>query len=91
MIKSVRLRWIAETLGFEKLVLKSEILKGYFVPQEKESYYTGSVFGKVLKFAQRNPANCKLRELKGKLTLTITNIESVQSAIEVLSGINVKQ
>lgn len=91
LIKSVRLRWIAETLGFEKLVLKSEILRGYFVPQEKESYYTGPVFGKVLKFAQKNPANCKLRELKGKLTLTITNIESVQSAIEVLSGVNVEQ
>jgi len=90
LIKSVRLRWMAEALGFEKLVLKSGILRGYFVPEDKESYYTGPVFGKVLKFAQNNPANCKLRELKGKLTLTITNIVSVQVAIDVLSGINIK-
>ena len=80
---------MAEMLGFEKLVLKSGILRGYFVPEDKESYYTGPVFGKVLKYAQNNPSNCKLRELKGKLTLTITNIDSVQAGIDVLSGINI--
>jgi transcription-repair coupling factor (superfamily II helicase) len=87
LIKSVQLRWLAEELGFEKMVLKNECLKGYFVPQEKETYYTGEVFGKVLKFVQNNPRNCKLREVKGKLTLVINNINSVQLAIEALKEI----
>lgn len=88
LIKSVQLRWMAEKLGFEKLVLKNETLRGNFVPQDKEAYYTGDVFGKVLKFVQKNARNCKLREQKGKLTLAINNINSVQSAINVLSAIN---
>ena len=79
---------MAEKLGFEKLVLKNETLRGNFVPQDKESYYSGEVFGKVLKFVQLNPRNCKLREHKGKLTLAIENIVSVQSAIDVLTAIN---
>lgn len=88
LIKSVQLRWMAERLGFEKLVLKNETLRGNFVPQEKEAYYTGEVFGKVLKFVQQNARNCKLREHKGKLTLAIDNINSVQNAIDILTAIN---
>jgi transcription-repair coupling factor (superfamily II helicase) len=88
LIKSVQLRWMAEKLGFEKLALKNETLRGNFVPQDKESYYTGEVFGKVLKFVQNNGRNCKLREHKGKLTLAIDNINSVQRAIDVLNAIN---
>ena len=88
LIKSVQLRWMAEKLGFEKLVLKNETLRGNFVPQDKEAYYTGDVFGKVLKFVQKNARNCKLREHKGKLTMAINNINSVQSAINVLNAIN---
>lgn len=88
LIKSVELRWLAEKLGFEKLVLKNGVLRGYFVPQNKETYYTGEVFGKVLKYVQINPGNCKLREIKDKLTLTIQHIGSVQKAIDVLLGIN---
>ena len=88
LIKSVQLRWMAERLGFEKLVLKNETLRGNFVPEDKESYYTGEIFGKVLKFVQQNARNCKLREHKGKLTLAIDNINSVQNAIDMLNAIN---
>lgn len=88
LIKSVQLRWMAERLGFEKIVLKNETLRGNFVPEDNESYYTGEVFGKVLKFVQLNARNCKLREHKGKLTLAIDNINSVQNAIDMLKAIN---
>ncbi len=87
LIKSVQLRWLAEKLGFEKLVLKNDSLKGYFVPPEKEAYYTGEVFGKVLNFVQNNPRLCKLQEIKGKLILTVHNINSVQKAIDLLGSI----
>ncbi len=89
LINSVRLRWLAEKLGFEKLVLKNGIIKGYFVPHEKEDYYNGEIFGKVLKHVQKNAKNCKLQERKGKLSLTLSNINSVQQAIEALNTIEV--
>ncbi|MFC2126608.1 transcription-repair coupling factor, partial [Bacteroidota bacterium] len=39
LIETVRLRWMAEKLGFEKLLLKNAMLKGYFTNQNNESYY----------------------------------------------------
>jgi len=87
LIQSVKLRWEAERLGFEKLVLKNEVLKGHFLPQEKEAYYSGPVFGNVLNFVQKNASRCKLRDMKGKLVLIIKDVSSVGSAIKVLTAI----
>jgi transcription-repair coupling factor (superfamily II helicase) len=87
LIRSVELRWLAEKLGFEKLVLRNQVIKAFFIPQDKEAYYTGPVFGKVLKYVQSNPRNCKLREVKKKLILTINDIETVEMAINTLNQI----
>lgn len=87
LMTSVRLRWIAEKLGFEKIILKGGKLKGYFVPQEKEAYYTGPLFGKVLNYVQQHPKKCQMKEFKGKLILTIQQIETVEQGRSVLSDI----
>ncbi len=86
LLDSVRLRWQAERLGFEKLVLKSGNLRGYFVPQDKEEYYKGEIFGKILKFIQTHPRQCRMKELKGKLILTIDDIQMVKGAREILAA-----
>lgn len=87
LIRSVQLRWKAEQLGFEKITLKNGTLKGYFVPQDRDDYYTGPVFGKVLAFVQNNARSCKLRELKGKLILTLPEIATVEDAIQIVNRI----
>ncbi len=87
LMTSVRLRWAAEKLGFEKVMLKGGKLKGYFVPQEKEVYYTGPIFGKVLSFVQQHPKKCQMKEFKGKLILTIQQTETVEAGRKVLEDI----
>ena len=87
LMNSVRLRWVAEKLGFEKVMLKGGKLKGYFVPQEKAEYYTGPIFGKVLTFVQKHPKKCQMKEYKGKLILTIQQIETVEEGRSLLSDI----
>ncbi|MCB0496691.1 MAG: transcription-repair coupling factor [Cyclobacteriaceae bacterium] len=84
LMTSVRLRWLAEKLGFERVTLKNGKLKGYFVPQEKEEYYKGPVFGKVLGYVQQNPKKSQLKDIKGRLVLTLSLIESVEEGREVL-------
>ena len=80
LLESVKLRWQAEKLGFEKVTLKGGKLKGYFVPQDKEDYYKGPVFGQILSFMQMNPRRCRMKEFKGKPMFTIDNINSVTEA-----------
>ena len=87
LIRSVELRWLAERLGFARLVLKNNLLKAYFVSQDHEEYYRGETFGKILAFVQSQPRRCKLREIKGKPVMTIAEITSVEEAMAVLSSI----
>src|SRR5258708_7956599 len=83
LINSVRLRWIGEALGFEKISLKNDKLRAHFI-SGKESYFKSEVFGKVLKFVQSHPRQCRMKETSGKLVLTIENILSVEAAIDNL-------
>ncbi|MFM7488039.1 MAG: transcription-repair coupling factor [Cytophagales bacterium] len=84
LINSVRLRWLGEELGFEKISLKNDKLRAQFV-SDKEEYFKSEVFGKILAFVQTNDKKCRLREMGFKLTLIVENITSVQQSIEILT------
>ncbi len=86
LIDAVRLRWLAQQAGFEKLVLKSGKLKGYFVPQTNETYYKSEIFGKVLAYMQAHPKRCKMKEVKEKLLLTIEDVQEVNIAKGLISA-----
>lgn len=83
LIDSVRLRWMGETLGFEKLTLKNGKLKGYFLTG-KDEYFKSDVFGKILSYVQAHPRQCRMKDTAGKLLLTIENISSVSAAMNAL-------
>jgi transcription-repair coupling factor (superfamily II helicase) len=85
LINSVRLRWMGEELGFEKISLKNEKLRAYFISGKgKEEYFKSDVFGKVLTFVQSHARQCRMKETSGKLILTIENILSVNAAIDII-------
>lgn len=85
LLETVRLRWIAEKLGFEKLVLKNNKMKAYFL--DKEEYFQSEVFGLILRFVQQNPAKIRLKEVKGKPVLIAQGLANVKQAIDLLCDI----
>lgn len=85
LIQTVRLRWLAENLGFEKVTLKGESIKCYFMPSDNEAYFQSDTFGKVLAFVQQRPRQCKMKEYKKRLILRVEEIETVDKAIDLLS------
>lgn len=87
LFKIVRIRWKAEQIGFEKLTLKNNILKGYFVSQERTEYFQTDKFGKILDYIKKNPKRCSLKEIKTKLLLTVENVLSIDDLDLLLSGI----
>ncbi len=84
LINSVRLRWIGEKLGFEKISLKNEKMRSYFVSGNDE-YFKSETFGRVLGFVQGHSKRCRMKESGGKQMLIIESIKSVNSAIEILA------
>ena len=85
LCETVKLRWTAEVLGFEKVLLKNQQMKCYFVPQDKEEYYKSDVFGAILGFVQSHPMRCKMKEYKGKLILTVNDITNIAEASDIFS------
>ena len=83
LINSVRLRWMGEQLGFEKISLKNDKLRAQFI-SGKEDYFKSEVFGKILAFVQTHSKKCRMKDSASKLTLTIEDITSVDKAIEIL-------
>jgi transcription-repair coupling factor (superfamily II helicase) len=87
LIKIVRIRWKGEQIGFEKLALKNNILKAYFVSSERSEYFESGKFGKILDYVKSNPRRCSLKEFKGKPLLTIENIATINDFDATLSEI----
>ena len=83
LINSVKLRWLGEKLGFEKINLKGERLRAYFVTNN-DAYFNSEVFGKILQFVQTHSRQCKMRDQGGKPMLVIENVNSVDAAIDLL-------
>ena len=81
LCESIKLRWLAKSIGFEKLVIKGKKMIGYFVYQQDSPFYESPAFTKVLQFVQTNPKNCKMSERNNKLRLVYTNIDSVEKAL----------
>jgi transcription-repair coupling factor (superfamily II helicase) len=84
LINSVRLRWLGEKLGFEKLSLKGEKLRAYFI-SNKDSYFSSDVFGQVLSYVKQHPRQCKMRDAAGKAMLVVETIPTVDAAIDFLT------
>jgi len=84
LTETIKLRWLAQELGFEKLTIKNDVMRCQFVPSERTSYYTSDVFGNILTYVQTHQKICKMKEINKKLLLTISEIKSVEKALHLL-------
>jgi transcription-repair coupling factor (superfamily II helicase) len=87
LMLSVHLRWVAVELGFEKLILKDNNLRGYFISNQQSAFFQSEAFGKVLDYVQINQGQCVLKEVGQKLMLKFEGVKSIEKAIELLNGV----
>lgn len=80
LMETVRLRWQAEKLGIEKLVLKGNIMKCHLLPSTRDDYYSSDIFQKIMRFAQMHSKLCKIKEYKNRLILTLSNVSTISKA-----------
>ena len=82
----VRLRWQACRVGFSKMTLKRDTLKG-FLPagDEHKAYFQGAEFGQVLSYVSSHPRRASLKEKKDQLIVTIEGVSSVGQARRIMA------
>ncbi|MEO9892371.1 transcription-repair coupling factor [Aurantibacter sp.] len=89
LMNSVRIKWIANSIGLEKVVLKKGKLIGYFIRDQQSEFYQSASFTNVLQFVQKNPQKCKLKEKQTRnglrLLLVFEEISSIEKALLALT------
>jgi transcription-repair coupling factor (superfamily II helicase) len=88
LLNSVRIKWIAISMGLERVVMKKNRLVGYFISDQQSAYYQSDAFTKVLQYVQSHPQQVKMKEKQTRhglrLLLTFEQINSVNVALEAL-------
>jgi transcription-repair coupling factor (superfamily II helicase) len=91
LLDSVRIKWLAITLGFDKVVMKNHKLVGYFISDQESRFYQSIHFSKILQYVQAHPQSCSIKEKQMRLGLRLlmrfSNINSVQQGLEALKPI----
>ena len=89
LLNSVRIKWIAISMGLERIVMKKNKLVGYFVSDQQSAYYQSPAFTNVLQYVQNHPQRVTMKEKKTRnglrLLLTFDRITSVNRALEALA------
>lgn len=87
LIRIVTLRRIARTLGIEKIILKQGEMYVYFVGEENKAYYQSPAFGRILHYLQENTRRCQLREVRGRRSILIHHVLTVEEAVGILQTV----
>lgn len=80
-----RLRRIAQSLGFEKVVLRSSVMS-LFLPMDTENpYYKSETFDSVLSYVAKNAKLCEFRKRNERHIIRVHDVSDVNVAISHLS------
>ena len=90
LISVVPLRVLGKQLGIEKIMLKQQNMYLYFVSNNESPYYQGETFGRILDYVSRHPRRCNFREAKGKRSVIISQVPSVEAALTICREIATK-
>ena len=77
LFTTVRCRKIAVELGFEKLFLKNETLKCFFVGNPDSPYFQSEIFTGILQFLQTGTNKGKLKQVGKNGILVVENIRTM--------------
>ncbi len=84
LLNTVRLRWIAKDLGFEKIVLRHHNMTAYFVSNQQSKYYESGAYQRVMQYIITHPKRTAVKEVNDKLQLVVKEVSTVTQALELL-------
>jgi transcription-repair coupling factor (superfamily II helicase) len=80
LLDSIRVRELAKKLGFDRLVLKDDILRCFFVTDKAQRFNESPAIGAVIQWAQQH-SQCRLKQVNEKLILQIPGIKSIKEML----------
>ncbi len=89
LFDGLRLRWMCLDLGFERLILKNNKLRAYFISNPQSPFYETAFFQNMLQYVVTKGTKTGLSFKKSTkyFFLVKDNVQSLTKAKEVLSGL----
>jgi transcription-repair coupling factor (superfamily II helicase) len=84
LLDIVRLRWQAIGLNMEKIIIKDKKMICYLPSDQTSKYYSSKEFAGLMQWIMKNPAQCKVKENKGKLAVILDQVSSIHDALAIL-------
>jgi transcription-repair coupling factor (superfamily II helicase) len=84
LVLSFKLRWLAQEMGLERLVIKSGKMIGYFIANPQSPFYETVMFTQVLNNIQSNGQSSKLSEQNDRLRIVFSEVKHIKHAFEQL-------
>lgn len=84
LFTTVQCRWLAVDLGFEKMSLKDQTLRCYFVNKNDSPYFESDTFKHVLQFLQVGTNKGRLKQVAKNFLLVVNDIRSMDDLFRFL-------
>ena len=89
LFEGLRLRWVCKSLGFERVVLKNNKLRCYFVENPQSPYYESAVFKHILSYVgeKGKVQGLSLKQSNRSLILVRDEVKGLRAATHLLKQI----
>lgn len=88
LIRVVALRRLGCYFGAERIVLKKGRMRLYFLNDADSPFFRSRAFDQIISFATTNVHRCRLQEVEGRRSLLVSDVTTVQQAVQILTQIS---
>ena len=85
---TVRCRKLAVELGFEKMSLKDEALRCYFINRPDSPYFESQTFQQILSFLQTGTNKAKLKQSGRLFSMIVNDVKSMEEMYRFLASMH---
>ena len=80
----VRIRQLGQKLGFEKIIIKNNVMIAFFISNPLSQYYRSNIFSRILENVTLNPKLFELKQNDNRLRIFARNVESISKVYSIL-------
>ncbi|MFP5040701.1 transcription-repair coupling factor [Parasediminibacterium sp. JCM 36343] len=84
LFTTVRCRWAAVTLGFEKMSLKENTMRCYFINKNDSPYFESDLFKNILGYLQTGTNKARLKQAGKNFLLVVDDIKDMEAMLRFL-------
>lgn len=77
LFTTVRCRWLAVDLGFEKMSLKDETMRCYFINRNDSPYFESHIFKNILQYLQTGTNKARLKQVAKNFLLVVDDVKDM--------------